>query len=132
MRSMIIIHTKDNIFNVVRLNCYIHERNRKIHYKRKNYKKYKTPINKHHSQTRKNSVSCSLVFNPWNKLYSINLVFFLTLSHILTNLRAHSGYIFLFFIIPKVITYSIFIELHYLITKKFLLPKISYLLSIYP
>ena len=50
---IIIIHTRDNIFNVVRPNC-LHPRTReKIHYKHRDYKEYKIPINKHYSQAPK-------------------------------------------------------------------------------
>ena len=65
--------------------AYIHGRKRKIHYKHRDYKEYKTPINKLIPSPETTQFSCSLVFNPWNKPYPINPVFFPTLPHIPTK-----------------------------------------------
>ena len=119
MRSMkLIIHTRDNIFNVVRPNC-LHPWTRE----KFTINVEITRVQNTNKQTlipspETTQFPCSLIFNPWNKSYPINSIFFPTLPHILTNLKAHSDYIFLIVVILKVKTHSIFIEPHYLVTKK--------------
>ena len=67
---IIIIHTRDSILTWFGPIAYIHKREKKIYYKHRDYKEYKTPINKYYSQTPKQpSFSAGVFLNSFSYPY---------------------------------------------------------------
>ena len=98
---IIIIHTRDNMFNMIRPN-YLYSRTREKNPLCRNYKKYKTPINKYYSQIPKQpSFPAFQCLTHGINLIPLTRCFLQLFPTSLQNLRAHSGYIFLLIVILK-------------------------------